>query len=186
MLVTRRTMLATGALAGIGGVWTGMSSSWTARFLRERLAEIGREVPPAPYRPHPETWNDNAITLAWLGHATVLVNFYGLWIITDPVLFPRIGVDLVVGSLGPRRLVHCALAPGGLLRSVRMADTISSSLLVAMPQLGDPNFRRSVVQLVHHDAEGAFGLVVNRRSELTAREICADHDIQWAGRDPGV
>jgi putative transcriptional regulator len=67
-----------------------------------------------------------------------------------------------------------------------MADSISSSLLVAMPQLGDPNFRRSVVQLVHHDAEGAFGLVVNRKSELTAREICADHDIQWAGRDPGA
>jgi putative transcriptional regulator len=67
-----------------------------------------------------------------------------------------------------------------------MVDSISSSLLVAMPQLGDPNFRRSVVQLVHHDAEGAFGLVVNRKSELTAREICADHDIQWAGRDPGA
>jgi putative transcriptional regulator len=66
-----------------------------------------------------------------------------------------------------------------------MADSIASSLLVAMPQLGDPNFRRSVVQLVHHDAEGAFGLVVNRRADFSTREICADHEIDWAGRDEG-
>jgi L-ascorbate metabolism protein UlaG (beta-lactamase superfamily) len=49
------------------------------------------------------------VTLAWLGHATVLVNFYGVRIITDPTLFSRIGIDLGVGSLGPLRLVRCAL-----------------------------------------------------------------------------
>jgi len=27
-------------------------------------------------------WDDNGITLAWLGHATVLVNFYGVRILT--------------------------------------------------------------------------------------------------------
>lgn len=66
-----------------------------------------------------------------------------------------------------------------------MADTISSSLLVAMPQLGDPNFRRSVVQLVHHDAEGAFGLVVNRPADFAARDICAEHQIEWSGPEAG-
>jgi L-ascorbate metabolism protein UlaG (beta-lactamase superfamily) len=91
-----------------------MSSSWAARFLRERVAELGRDVPPAPHTPTPFTWRDNAITLAWLGHATVLVNFYGLRILTDPVFFPRIGVDLGVGSFGPLRLVQCALAPDAL------------------------------------------------------------------------
>jgi L-ascorbate metabolism protein UlaG (beta-lactamase superfamily) len=99
-------------LAGIGGTaWIATSSSWSARFLRERFAEWGRSLPHPAHKPAPLTWNDNAITLAWLGHATVLINFYGLRIITDPVLFPRIGVDLVVGSLGPMRLVHCALTP---------------------------------------------------------------------------
>lgn len=113
MPVSRRTVLATGALAG-AGLWTTLSSSWTARFLRERMQELGRDVPPAPHRPAPDTWDDHAITIAWLGHATVLVNFYGLRILTDPVLFDRIGVDLAVGSLGPKRLVRSALEPEAL------------------------------------------------------------------------
>ena len=114
MSVKRRTVLTTGTLAGVGALWTGFSSSWTARFLRDRLAEWGRDLPPAPHRPRPDTWDDNAITMAWLGHATVLVNFYGLRIITDPTLFSRIGVDLKIGSFGPLRLVRCALSPGEL------------------------------------------------------------------------
>jgi len=114
MSVKRRTVLTTGTLAGVGALWTGFSSSWTARFLRDRFAEWGRDLPPAPHRPRPDTWDDNAITMAWLGHATVLINFQGLRIITDPVLFSRIGVDLGVGSLGPLRLVQCALGPDEL------------------------------------------------------------------------
>ncbi|MGE0459885.1 MAG: MBL fold metallo-hydrolase [Vicinamibacterales bacterium] len=113
-LIKRRTLLATGALAGAGALWTTLSSSWSARFLRERMAEWGQDVPAAPHTPTPASWDDTAITLAWLGHATVLVNFYGLRILTDPVLFDRIGVDLGIGSLGPLRLVRCALRPDEL------------------------------------------------------------------------
>src|ERR1041385_6702340 len=69
-------------------------TAWVARFLRQRAKEFGRAVPAAPHRPSPATWNDNAVTLAWLGHATVLINFYGVRILTDPVLFSRIGVNL--------------------------------------------------------------------------------------------
>lgn len=111
-LLNRRTFLASGVAAGLGTTaWMNMSTSWSARFLRERFAEWGRAVPEAPHKPTPEAWPDNAITIAWLGHATVLVNFYGLRIITDPVLFNRIGVDVGVGSIGPLRLVQSALAP---------------------------------------------------------------------------
>jgi L-ascorbate metabolism protein UlaG (beta-lactamase superfamily) len=77
--------------------------------VRERFSEIGREIPTAPHTPTPASWSDNAITLAWLGHATVLINFYGVRILTDPTLFRRIGVDFGLGSLGPLRLVQCAL-----------------------------------------------------------------------------
>ena len=110
----RRGLLATGVLAGAGAAWTSLSDSWRARFLRARLAEVGQDVPRALHTPTPATWHDNAITLAWLGHATVLINFYGLRILTDPVLFNRIGVDLGIGSLGPQRLAQCALHPDAL------------------------------------------------------------------------
>jgi L-ascorbate metabolism protein UlaG (beta-lactamase superfamily) len=108
----RRTFVATGAVAGVGATaWMASSSSWSARFLRDRFAEWGREIPAAPHTPTPDTWSDRDITLSWLGHATVLINFYGMRILTDPVLYPRIGVDLGIGSLGPLRLVQCALSP---------------------------------------------------------------------------
>jgi L-ascorbate metabolism protein UlaG (beta-lactamase superfamily) len=102
-------------MAGVGaGMWAGTSTSWAARFLRERIGEIGRELPAAPQTPRPGTWSDNAITLAWLGHATVLINFYGVRILTDPVLFPRIGIDARLATIGPLRLVRCALQPADI------------------------------------------------------------------------
>lgn len=111
----RRTFVATGAVAGVGTTaWVASSSSWTARFLRDRFAEWGRDIPRATHTPEPATWSDRDITIAWLGHATVLINFYGMRILTDPTLYPRIGVDLGVGSLGPLRLVQCALTPDAL------------------------------------------------------------------------
>ncbi|HET9475727.1 MAG TPA: MBL fold metallo-hydrolase [Steroidobacteraceae bacterium] len=112
---TRRRFLATGAIAAAGGgVVLGTSSLWPARFLRERIREIGRDIPPAPHKPTPEAWSDNAVTLAWLGHATTLINFYGVRVLTDPTLFPRIGVDTPLGTFGPLRLVHCALTAAEL------------------------------------------------------------------------
>jgi len=40
-------------------------------------------------------------------------------------------------------------------------------LLVAEPQLGDPNFDRTVVLMVEHNAEGALGIVLNRPTDVT-------------------
>ena len=113
--VDRRTFVAGGVFTGIGtAALVSLSSSWPARFLRDRFGELGRDVPAAPHKPSPANWNDNALTLAWLGHASVLINFYGVRIVTDPTLFPRIGVDMGVGSFGPMRLVNCALTPDEL------------------------------------------------------------------------
>ena len=47
--------------------------------------------------------------MAWLGHATVLINFFGVKIITDPALFSRVGVRLPGLTLGPKRLTAPAL-----------------------------------------------------------------------------
>jgi L-ascorbate metabolism protein UlaG (beta-lactamase superfamily) len=137
--IGRRAVLAAGAAAAAGAAWTSLSSSWSARFLRDRMAEWGRDLPAAPHTPTPLAWEDNAITLAWLGHSTVLVNFYGLHVLTDPVLFPRIGVDLGIGSLGPLRLVQSALAPEQLpeidlvLVSHAHFDHLDTPSLAAIP-----------------------------------------------------
>jgi L-ascorbate metabolism protein UlaG (beta-lactamase superfamily) len=66
-------------------------------------------IPAAPHRPEPLTWTDDRLTAAWLGHATVLLNFFGVRIITDPVLESRVGIGRGLAKLGPRRLVRPAL-----------------------------------------------------------------------------
>jgi putative transcriptional regulator len=40
--------------------------------------------------------------------------------------------------------------------------SLAGRLLVATPDLQDPNFRQTVVYMIHHDDSGAMGLVVNR------------------------
>jgi putative transcriptional regulator len=40
---------------------------------------------------------------------------------------------------------------------------LTGQLLVAMPQMRDPRFARSVIYMCAHSADGAMGLVVNRR-----------------------
>jgi L-ascorbate metabolism protein UlaG (beta-lactamase superfamily) len=67
------------------------------------------DIAPAPQRPNPQSWSDETLTAAWLGHATVLLNFYGSWILTDPALERRIGIGRGLAKMGPRRLVQPAL-----------------------------------------------------------------------------
>jgi putative transcriptional regulator len=50
-----------------------------------------------------------------------------------------------------------------------------------MPQLADPNFRRTVVLLIHHDDDGTFGIVLNRPTDITAPDLCETLSIDWRG-----
>ncbi|GAA4634995.1 YqgE/AlgH family protein [Actinoallomurus vinaceus] len=54
-----------------------------------------------------------------------------------------------------------------------MDDGISTGrLLVATPQLVDPNFRRSVVLIVEHEPEGGtLGVVLNRPTEVPVDQV---------------
>jgi L-ascorbate metabolism protein UlaG (beta-lactamase superfamily) len=67
------------------------------------------DIAPAPQKPDPQSWSEDTLTAAWLGHATVLLNFYGTWILTDPALERRIGIGRGLAKLGPRRLIQPAL-----------------------------------------------------------------------------
>jgi putative transcriptional regulator len=44
-------------------------------------------------------------------------------------------------------------------------------LLVATPELLDPNFARTVVFILSHDADGSFGLVLNRPLDVTLFDV---------------
>ncbi len=56
-------------------------------------------------------------------------------------------------------------------------------LLIAMPQVLDPFFHRSVVLLIHNDDEGSFGLITNRSTGIKVTEILSGMEISWTGDD---
>ena len=58
---------------------------------------------------------------------------------------------------------------------------IAPGLLIAMPQLADPNFYRSVVLMVEHQGEGAFGLVLNRPTDTPLADLLSSIEIGWQG-----
>ena len=49
-----------------------------------------------------------------------------------------------------------------------MSEAFRAALLLSMPQLQDPNFSRTVVLLCDYGPEGAFGLVLNRPTDMAA------------------
>lgn len=53
----------------------------------------------------------------------------------------------------------------------RPADGLAPTLLLSMPQLDDPNFKRTVVLLCEHNNDGAFGLVLNRPTGTAASGV---------------
>jgi len=57
---------------------------------------------------------------------------------------------------------------------------LTGQLLVAMPQMRDPRFARSVIYMCAHNADGAMGLVVNRR----VGSITFDDLLQQLGLGP--
>jgi putative transcriptional regulator len=54
------------------------------------------------------------------------------------------------------------------------AASARGRLLVATPDLRDPNFARTVVLVLEHDDDGALGVVLNRPSETDVAELFPD------------
>ena len=52
------------------------------------------------------------------------------------------------------------------------SEDLAGRLLVATPMLGDPNFRRTVVLVVEHEAEqGTLGVVLNRPTKVPVGQV---------------
>ena len=67
-------------------------------------------------------------------------------------------------------------------------ETLRGQLLIAGPGLWDPNFRRTVVLVGHHDEDGAVGVVLNRSLDVQVSEavpplagLVGPEDVVFAG-----
>lgn len=50
-------------------------------------------------------------------------------------------------------------------------ESLAPGLLLAMPQMADPNFSRTVVLLCRHEKEGAMGLIMNRPTDAAVVDV---------------
>ena len=149
--------------------------------------DAGHCIAPAPHRPDPAAWPDDRLTVAWLGHATVLLNIMGTSLVTDPVLERRIGLGRGLAKVGPRRLIQPALRKGELPRldavllSHAHMDHTDLGTLAAIPagvRVVVQSGNRDLVRRFHAVDELAWGETV-RIGELEVEAIETRH---WGAR----
>lgn len=58
--------------------------------------------------------------------------------------------------------------------------SLAPGLLLAMPQLADPNFRRSVTLMIEHSETGSMGLIISRAAPLTLGELAEGQGMKIA------
>jgi L-ascorbate metabolism protein UlaG (beta-lactamase superfamily) len=142
---------------------------------------------PAPHHPDPAAWPDDRLTVSWLGHATVLLNLYGTWIVTDPVLERRIGLGRGFAKVGPRRLVEPALRKrelprldAVLLSHAHMDHTDLGTLRAIPPRVRVvvQSGNRDLVRRFHAVDELAWG-ETTRIGELEVESVETRH---WGAR----
>ncbi len=72
-----------------------------------RPADDGAQLAPSMYdqaQLRPATWPADAITVGYLGHATLLIDYLGVHLITDPAFFHRVGLNVAdLFTIGPAR-----------------------------------------------------------------------------------
>lgn len=63
-------------------------------------------------------------------------------------------------------------------------DFLSGHFLIAMPNLGDPNFHHAVTLVCEHSSEGAMGITVNRPMEdIHLGDVLGQLDVQHPPAD---
>lgn len=67
------------------------------------------------------------------------------------------------------------MADRGRMQPDTMPDSLRGQMLIAARNLRDPNFYKSIVLLVEHNAEGAMGVVINRPSGVTVAQALKKH-----------
>lgn len=79
-------------------------------------------------------------------------------------------------------LVIAALAQAPQAVAAEQENSLTGRLLVALPNMKDPRFSESVIYIVKHDREGAFGLVINRvLTSAPIEEVLAGFGVDEKG-----
>jgi L-ascorbate metabolism protein UlaG (beta-lactamase superfamily) len=68
-----------------------------------------------PNKPTPQNWPNDRLTIANLGHASLLMNYFGVRVLSDPSLFSRVGFAFdSIFTVGPKRVTPPPLSASEL------------------------------------------------------------------------
>jgi len=70
------------------------------------------------------------------------------------------------------------------VQSRNPSDLGAGKLLVASRELGDPNFAKTVILLVHYDHDGVVGLMLNRRTDVPISRVLKQFESAKNVSDP--
>src|SRR4051794_38061952 len=68
-------------------------------------------------------------------------------------------------------------------RPSAVQTSLQGGLLIAMPALQDPNFRRSVTLILSHSEEGALGIVLGPPTATPITDVCSQFHVRWSRPD---
>jgi putative transcriptional regulator len=103
------------------------------------------------------------------------------WLVS--LTWPARPILALAAILGPAVFLNAALpAPA----ETPAQASLVGQLLIASPSMGDPRFDRTVILMVRHDPNGAFGIVINRPIEerplAGLLEMLGEKDATVAGK----
>ncbi len=161
----RRKFLGASALV-VGGATTAAAANRGPIKLWEYIFPDA-EIAPARHKPDPASWSDREVTAAWIGHSTVLINFFGTRIVTDPILSAKAGVRLLgLLTIGPRRIT----APALTLEELGGVDLILLSHAhmdhLDYPTVSDLASKEREVVMAKHTSDVIDGLEFKRVREV--------------------
>jgi L-ascorbate metabolism protein UlaG (beta-lactamase superfamily) len=108
--------------------------------------------------------------MSWLGHATVLINFYGIHILTDPAMGSRVGVSLGVGTAGPKRYIASALK----LKELPRIDVVL---------LSHAHMDHMDLGTLRYFAPKTFTITAKATSDVLAKAGLKEiHELEWNER----
>ncbi|MDR1191562.1 MAG: MBL fold metallo-hydrolase [Verrucomicrobiales bacterium] len=143
------------------------------RFLARMRADNDRAMLPAPRHPSPSAWRDDELTAAWLGHATMLINWRGVWILTDPIFSDHAGPNLGNLVVGPKRYV----APALTVKELPRID-----LIILSHAHFDHTDMRSLAQLARHSPRATVITAAKTADLLDGKKFARVEELAWGGR----
>ncbi|MCC6342844.1 MAG: MBL fold metallo-hydrolase [Bryobacterales bacterium] len=188
--LARRAILGGGAAFACAGALGYAAYRKFPLFFEQYVAEMKLPILPPPRVPDPGRWPDKGVHAAWLGHSTVLLKVDGYTILTDPVFSDRAGIDLMLFTLGVKRMVAPALS----IRQLPRVDLILVSHAhmdhLDTPSLGKLESKASEVVMASHTSDliraERYGKVTElgwgQRARAGAANVTAFEVRHWGAR----